>query len=238
MQKQSFGVKWKFLINIADPRVRLGNLCWCWAVFALLVVSCSAKPESNKVGKLAATDADWQVHSCSLYNKGKVLPLGKAIEAWEEILGQYDRFVNFMYVFDRHGLKLYERDGVIVTAVLVYKNHSNYTTDYLETVSDAELRQSYEKSNQARPKTEYSGLINIDGGIVKPKMSMEEFNSQRRAENSEANLFTEAYLPTIYHLYRHCDSEKSSLNYVGMRIEFQVGSNTDVQQFAFGGEVR
>lgn len=217
---------------------RQGNLVLFCVVFFLILSSCSPKRESREEGKLAVTDAEWRVQDCSIYNKGNVLPLGKAIGEWEEILGQHDRFVNFMYVFDRHGLKLYERDGVIVTAVLVYKNQSNYTTDYLETVSDAELRQSYEKSNQARPRTEYSGLINIDGGIVKSVMSMEEFNHQRRAENPEANLFIEAYLPTIYHLYRHCDSDKSALNYVGMRIEFQVGSNTDVQQFAFGGEVR
>lgn len=235
MQKQSFGVKWKFLINIGDPRLRRGNLGCCWAVLALLVVSCSAKPESNKVGELVATDADWQVHNRSLYNKGKVLPLGKAIEEWEEILGQHDRFVNFMYVFDRHGLKLYERDGVIVTMVLVYKNRPAYEINSEENDS---MRSFYQSANDARPGLEYQRSVNIEGGIVKPKMSMEEFNRQRRAENPEANLFTEAYLPTIYHLYRHCNSEKTSLNYVGMRIEFQVGSTTDVQQFAFGGEVR
>ena len=80
--------------------------------------------------------------------------------------------------------------------------------------------------------------MNVEGGLVKSDMDMNEFNRQRQTKNPNANLFTKAYLPTIYHLYRDCDPQESSLSSVGMRIEFEPGSTSKVQQFVFGGEVR
>lgn len=205
----------------------------CLAIAFFCAAACTEKDIS--AGTNPVDTADWSIKSCALQYKNDQLFIGTPVSDWEKVLGAHDRYVNGMYIFDRHGLKLYEREGVIVTMVLVYKNRPVYEIHSEENDS---MQSFYQNANDARPGLEYQRSVNIDGGIVKPKMSMEEFNRQRRVENPEANLFTEAYLPTIYHLYRHCDSEKASLNYVGMRIEFQVGSTTDVQQFAFGGEVR
>ena len=54
--------------------------------------------------------ADWSIRSCELTYRGKVLVLGSSIVEWEKVLGKHDRFVNEIYIFDKLGLKLYERD--------------------------------------------------------------------------------------------------------------------------------
>ena len=95
-------------------------------IFSFLIVSCSAEV-SDVVGTTQPADiGDWSVNSCVVSYEGKALPIGEKVEEWEKVFGKHDRFVNLMYVFDRYGLKLYERDGVIVTAVLVYKNYDEY----------------------------------------------------------------------------------------------------------------
>jgi hypothetical protein len=213
--------------------------CGAIAGFIIAIAFCTAACGEKKVPLAQRTDtADWNISSCSLSYKNYQLLLGAAVADWEQVLGEHDRYVNDMYIFDHHGLKLYERDGKVVTMVLVYKNPPGYKAEFIETEKSDSTRSFYESANAARPVNEYQGLVDVDGGIVKPELNIEEFNRQRIKKNPQANVFTEAYLPTIFHLYRYCDAQESLLNYVGMRIEFQQNSRTDVQQFAFGGEVR
>lgn len=211
-----------------------------WFLLALALSSCSTeKEDSPRQDDLPVVQPDWTINACNIKYKDRILVLGQNVAEWEKVLGPHDRFVNEIYVFDRFGLKLYERSDVIVTMVLIYKNHPDYSEEYINAIKNDEFMQdSYRRSNQARPKIEYTGVVDVEGGIVKSNMDVGIFNRQRLAKNPEAKEFTEGYLPTLYHLYYHCDPAVSKMDYVGQRIEFQQGSKNLVQQFVMGGELR